>query len=425
MIKYHRFTLENGLRVLVHEDGSTPMVAVNVLYDVGSKDESPKRTGFAHLFEHLMFSGSQNIPNFDGPIQLAGGENNAFTNTDITNFYNVVPAENLETAFWLESDRMFELNFSEKALDTQRKVVVEEFKETCLNQPYGEVWHHLMDLTYKVHPYRWPTIGLVPEHVEEATLAEVKDFYYRYYRPNNAVLVVAGNCSLEQVKHLTKKWFDEIPKGELSKRKTPQEPKQKAYRRATKKADVPVDGIYMAFHIPDRLAPEYYAIDLLSDILCNGQSSRLYRKLVKNEEIFSEIDCYITGTIDPGLFIVEGKPADDISLETAEKAIWTELELLKNKEIPKSELQKIKNKAESTLIFSELNILTKAINLAFFELLGDTDLINRESELYQLITAKEIQQQAQIVFAKENCSTLIYEASNPKDFDVVDDEEED
>jgi predicted Zn-dependent peptidase len=423
MIKYHRFTLENGLRVLVHEDSSTPMVAVNVLYDVGSKDESPNRTGFAHLFEHLMFGGSLNIPNFDSPIQLAGGENNAFTNTDITNFYNLLPAENMETAFWLESDRMLELNFSEKSLDTQRKVVVEEFKETCLNQPYGDVWHHLMDLTYKVHPYRWPTIGLIPEHVEEANLDEVKDFYYRYYRPNNAILVVAGNCTLEQVKGLTEKWFSEIPKGEISKRKIPQEPKQTVYRRALKEADVPVDAIYMAFHIPDRLAPEYYAVDLLSDILCNGQSSRLYRKLVKNEEIFSDIDCYITGTIDPGLFIVEGKPADGVTLETAEKAIWTELELLKNKLISAEELQKIKNKAESTLIFSELNVLTKTINLAFFELLGDADLINRETQLYQVITSEEIQEQAQKVFAKENCSTLIYKATNPAGFEVEDDEE--
>jgi len=408
----------------VHEDNSTPMVAVNVLYDVGSKDELPNRTGFAHLFEHLMFGGSLNIPSFDGPIQLAGGENNAFTNTDITNFYNVVPAENVETAFWLESDRMFELNFSEKSLDTQRKVVVEEFKETCLNHPYGDVWHHLMNLTYEVHPYRWPTIGLVPEHVEEATLEEVKKFYYRYYRPNNAVLVVAGNCTLEQVKGLTKKWFGEIPKGEMAKREIPQEPKQTNYRRLIKKGDVPVDAIYMAFHIADRLAPEYYAVDLLSDILCNGQSSRLYRKLVKNEEIFSEIDCYITGTIDPGLFVVEGKPADNISLEKAEKAIWTELELLKNNKIQETELQKIKNKAESTLIFSELNVLTKAINLAFFEVIGDVELINRESELYQLVTAEEIQIQAQTIFAKENCSTLIYEAMNPENFDVRDEEEE-
>jgi len=365
-----------------------------------------------------------NIPSFDGPIQLAGGENNAFTNTDITNFYNVVPAENVETAFWLESDRMFELNFSEKSLDTQRKVVVEEFKETCLNHPYGDVWHHLMNLTYEVHPYRWPTIGLVPEHVEEATLEEVKKFYYRYYRPNNAVLVVAGNCTLEQVKGLTKKWFGEIPKGEMAKREIPQEPKQTNYRRLIKKGDVPVDAIYMAFHIADRLAPEYYAVDLLSDILCNGQSSRLYRKLVKNEEIFSEIDCYITGTIDPGLFVVEGKPADNISLEKAEKAIWTELELLKNNKIQETELQKIKNKAESTLIFSELNVLTKAINLAFFEVIGDVELINRESELYQLVTAEEIQIQAQTIFAKENCSTLIYEAMNPENFDVRDEEEE-
>jgi zinc protease len=421
MINYHRFTLENGLRVLVHEDDSTPMVAMNVLYNVGSRDESPERTGFAHLFEHLMFGGSLNVPNFDTPIQLAGGENNAFTNSDITNFYNILPSENLETAFWLESDRMFSLNFSETSLDKQRKVVVEEFKETCLNEPYGDVWHHLMDLTYKQHPYRWPTIGLVPEHVEQATLKDVENFFYKFYRPNNAIIVIAGNCNLEQVETLTKKWFNEVPKGDVPTRNLPQEPAQQEFRKKTHESAVPLDALHFAFHIPDRLSPDYYTIDLISDILCNGQSSRLYRKLLKNEELFSDIDCYITGTIDAGLLIIEGKPAEGVTMETAEAAIWHELALLKNKKLSDTELQKIKNKAESTLIFSELNILTKAMNLAYFELLGNVDLINEEAEIYQTITAEAIQEQAHKIFTKENCSVLIYKANGKYEYDEEDD----
>ena len=424
MIKYHRFILENGLRVLVHEDKSTPMVTMNVLYNVGSRDESPERTGFAHLFEHLMFGGSLNVPNFDTPIQLAGGENNAFTNSDITNFYNTLPSENLETAFWLESDRMFSLNFSETSLDKQRKVVVEEFKETCLNEPYGDVWHHLMDLTYKQHPYRWPTIGLVPEHVEEATLEDVENFFYKFYRPNNAIIVVAGNCNLEQVKGLAEKWFGDIPKGDVPTRKLPQEMAQQEFRKKIHESAVPLDALHFAFHIPDRLSPDYYTIDLISDILCNGQSSRLYRKLLKNKELFSDIDCYITGTIDPGLIIIEGKPAEGVTMETAEAAIWEELELLKNKKLSDTELQKIKNKAESTLIFSELNILTKAMNLAYFELIGNVDLINEEAEIYQTITAEAIQEQANKIFRKENCSVLIYKANGKYEYDEDDDEDD-
>jgi predicted Zn-dependent peptidase len=425
MISYYRTTLENGLRVLVHEDQSTPMVAVNVLYDVGARDESVERTGFAHLFEHLMFSGSLHIPNFDNPIQSAGGENNAFTNSDITNFYDVVPADNIETAFWLESDRMLGLNFSEKALETQQKVVVEEFKETCLNEPYGDVWHHLLALAYQQHPYRWPTIGLVPEHVEQATLAEVKAFFYKYYRPNNAILAVAGNCTAPQVEELAKKWFGEIPRSAVPTRNLTPEPPQTEHRRKTVTADVPLDAIFMAFHAPKRISPEHYAVDLLSDILCNGQSSRLFRQLVKNEGLFTEIDCYITGTADSGLFIVEGKPADGVSLETAEAAIWNVLENIKNIPVPEIELQKIKNKAESTLVFSELSALNKAMNLAYFEAVGDIDLINREEELYQTITVEDIQTQAQAIFRKENCSVLIYKALNPQGYDDEEDDDED
>ena len=425
MITYQRFVLDNGLRFLVHEDDSTPMVAMNVLYNVGAKDESPQRTGFAHLFEHLMFEGSANIPNFDMPIQLAGGENNAFTNSDVTNFYNHLPAENLETAFWLESDRMHDLNITEKSLNKQRKVVVEEFKETCLNQPYGDVWHHLLDLAYTQHPYRWPTIGLIPEHVEKANLNEVRSFYNKFYRPNNAIIVISGNCNLNQIQTLAEKWFGDIPKGNIETRELPKEPAQTSFRRKVHSAAVPVDSIHIAFHTHDRLSPSYYIVDLISDILCNGQSSRLYRKLLKEQELFSEIDCYITGTIDPGLLVIEGKPADGISIEQAEAAIWKELELLKTNQLSKAELQKIKNKAESTLVFSELSILNKAMNLAYFELLGNPDLINEEALKYQTITVEDIQSQAQELFVKENCSTLIYQANGKYEYEEEDEDEDD
>lgn len=410
MIAFSRFELENGLRVIHHEDESTPMVALNVLYNVGSKDESPDKTGFAHLFEHLMFGGSANVPDFDGPIQTAGGENNAFTNNDITNFYDLLPAENIETAFWLESDRMLGLNFSEKVLDVQRKVVVEEFKETCLNQPYGDAWHHISDLAYKVHPYRWPTIGKIPKHVEDATIEDVKTFFYNYYRPNNAILVISGNIDLQKTKALTEKWFGDIPYGAIPSRNIPQEPPQKKLQQRINRAKVPNDALYLAFHSPSRTHPDFYPTDLLSDILCNGSSSRLYRRLLKERKLFTQIDCYLTGSVDPGLFIIEGHPAKGVSQEKAEEAIWQELEEIKTQAIPERELQKIKNRIESTLVFSELNVLNKAINLAFFELLGDADYINQEVEFYKAVSREDLLRIANQMLTPENCSELYYQA---------------
>ncbi len=408
MIEFSRFELANGLRVLVHEDDTTPMAAVNVLYDVGARDESPDKTGFAHLFEHLMFGGSLNVPDFDDPIQLAGGENNAFTNNDMTNFYDTLPAQNIETAFWLESDRMLSLNFSEQVLDVQRKVVVEEFKETCLNEPYGDMMHLLSDLVYKQHPYRWPTIGLVPAHIEGAGMPDVKQFFFRYYRPNNAILVVSGNVKTEEIRALAEKWFGDIPRGEVPPRNLPAEPEQTEFRQLTKEANVPVDAIYLAFRMAARSDPDFYIADLLSDILCTGPSSRLYRHLLKERQLFSGIDCFVSAFLDPGLFIIEGKPADGVTLEAAAAAIWEELEKLKNELIAGPELQKIKNKAESNLIFSEMSALNKAINLAFFELMGDPDLINKEAGIYQQISAEDIQRVAQQMLRRENCSQLCY-----------------
>lgn len=408
MVNYNRFTLKNGLRVLVHEDHTTPMAVVNLLYDVGSRDENPEQTGFAHLFEHLMFGGSLNIPNYDGPLQLVGGENNAFTSNDITNYYITLPALNIETAFWLESDRMLSLAFSEKSLDVQRNVVSEEFKQRYLNQPYGDSWLKLSPLAYKDHPYQWPTIGKELAHIEQAKMEDVKAFFKKHYTAQNAILVVAGNVQLEEVKTLAEKWFESIPAGNHYQRQLPVEKKQVKARRKVIKSDVPNDSIMIAFHMEGRTDPSYYTCDLISDILSQGQSSRLYRRLLKEQELFSEINAYITGSIDPGLFIVEGKPHQGVSIEQAEAALWAELQKMKDEFVLDYELEKVKNKTESTLEFAELSILNKAMSLAYFELLGDANGINQEAEHYLAVTVEDIKKQSQKMFRKGNSSTLIY-----------------
>lgn len=387
---------------------SSPMVAVNVVYDVGSRDENPDMTGFAHLFEHLMFGGSANAPDFDGPIQNAGGENNAFTNTDMTNFYDVVPADNIETALWLESDRMKQLIFSQQALDVQKKVVIEEFKETCLSEPYGDVWHHLSSLAYRSHSYRWPTIGKEISHIEEADLENVKDFFYKHYTPQNAILVISGNVDAANALLLIDKWFADIPSGNKYERSITREPAQEEYRSKTVRGNVPIPAIYLSFHMVERTHADYYAFDLLSDVLSNGRSSRLYQRLHKTNPLFGQIDAYISGTFDPGMFVIEGRPMENVGLSTAKDAIWHELELLKKEPIDDRELQKLKNKIESSLEYSEVNILHKSMSLAYFELLGDADLINREAEEYQKVTAKDIQRVAQEIFVRGNCTELTY-----------------
>ena len=407
-IQYEHFLLDNGLSVYLHEDHSTPMVAVNVLYQVGARDEAPDRTGFAHLFEHLMFGGSVNAPDFDDPIQRAGGDNNAFTNTDITNFYVLLPADNLETALWLESDRMLQLNLSQKALDVQRRVVVEEFKETCLEQPYGDLWHHLGPLAYRVHPYQWPTIGKDFSHISEARLEDVRQFYQRYYHPGNANLVIAGNIDAAAARALVEKWFASIPAGPEVRRQLPPEPPQTAGRGKQIVADVPSPALYMAFHMPGRLDPDFHAIDLLTDLFAGGRSARFYRTLVRKKELFESIDCFATATFDPGLLIIEGNPADGVSIETARKAVWKELRRVQEKPIRDRELQKIKNKAESALLFSEMSVLNKAINLAYFAALDVPEWINEEGRFYQEVTAADIQRLARRLFRPEHCTEVVY-----------------
>jgi len=411
MVDFNRFTLSNGLKVLVHEDPTTPMAVLNILYDVGARDEEEGRTGFAHLFEHLMFGGSVNIPSYDEPLQRVGGENNAFTSNDITNYYITLPATNIETAFWLESDRMLSLAFSEKSLDTQRNVVMEEFKQRYLNQPYGDVWLKLRPLAYQTHPYQWATIGQDLAQIENAKMEDVKAFFKKHYNPQNAILVVGGNVKTEDVKVLAEKWFEPIPAGEKYNRNLPKELPQSEARSLTVNASVPLNAIYIAFKMPARLDVNYQVYDLMTDILSQGQSSRLYNSLLKEQQLFSDINAYITSSLDEGLFIVEGKLIAGVTKESAEKAIWQELQKMVNELVTESELTKVKNKTESIMVFSEMSLLDKAMNLAYYELLGDAELLNTEIDKYLNITAQQIQAVAKTTFTKEKSSTLYYLAN--------------
>jgi zinc protease len=408
MTHFEKFTLENGLRVIVHQDKSTPMVVVNVIYNVGAKDENPDKTGFAHLFEHLMFGGSINIPEYDEPLQMAGGENNAFTTNDLTNYYCQLPAENIETAFWLESDRMLSLAFSEKSLDVQRKVVCEEFKEHYINKPYGDVSHKMRELAYTTHPYKWMTIGKELKHVEEATLQDVKDFFTKHYTPINAILVVAGNTTTEEVKALAKKWFEPIPAGKKYERHLPVEPPQTAPRSLTVQAKVPLNALYKTWHIYARLHPKYYVCDLITEILGGGGSSRLFQALVKEKKLFSNIECYHYGSTDAGLLAIEGKLVEGVDMEVAEAAIIEEIKTLQTHGITDTELQKVKNRTESLLAFEDMSVMSRATSLAMYELLGDANLMNTELDKYKAVTAEELQAETNIIFTNNNCNTLYY-----------------
>ena len=408
MLQINKHTLANGLKLVHNRDVSTQMVALNVLYQVGARDEHPDHTGFAHLFEHLMFGGSQNIPDYDTPLQLAGGENNAWTNNDITNYYLTVPKQNVEIGFWLESDRMLCLDFSSKSLEVQRGVVMEEFKLRCLNRPYGDTGHLLRPLVYKEHPYQWPTIGKELNHIAQATLQEVEDFFFSFYAPNNAILAVTGNITFEEAVRLAEKWFGPIPRRELKKRNLPAEPQQTEERRLTVERNVPIESLYMAFRMCDRMHPDYYAYDILSDILSNGRSSRLIQHLVHDRQIFSSIDAHISGSIDAGLFHITGKPANGVSLEDAEKAVWEELQIISNELIDEEELEKVKNKFESTQIFGNLNYLNVATNLAWFEMLSRAEDMDKEVENYRAVTSQQLMDVARKAFTRTNYSVLIY-----------------
>src|SRR5260221_3743754 len=411
MIPFSQFTLDNGLQVIVHEDHSVQIAVMNILYDVGSRDEQPHKTGFAHLFEHLMFGGSKNIPSYDEPLQLVGGENNAFTNTDITNYYLTVPASNLETGFWLESDRMLSLSFDPKVLEVQRKVVIEEFKQRYLNQPYGDVWLKLRPLAYQTHPYQWATIGKEISHIENATMNDVKDFFFTHYVPSNAVLVVAGNVTLDQVKQLSEKWFGPIPSGKKKERKLPAEPKQKGKRILNTEAKVPANALYKTFHMPGRFHSDYYATDMLSDILSRGESSRMYQTLVKQKEIFNSISSFAMGTVDPGLLVINGRLKDGIKLEDAEYEVDGILQKIISEGVLETELLKVKNQSTASIEFGEVEVINRATNLAFASLSGDPGLVNKEIDNIEKVKTSDIQRVAKEILQEENSSVMYYKAN--------------
>lgn len=412
MIHFNRFVLDNGLRVLVHEDNTTPMAVVNILYDVGARDENPAQTGFAHLFEHLMFGGSINIPDYDEPLQRAGGENNAYTTNDLTNYYCQLPAENIETAFWLESDRMLSLAFSKKSLDVQRKVVCEEFKEHYINKPYGDAWHTMRELAYTQHPYRWMTIGKELSHIEHAKLDDVKNFFFKHYRPVNAILVVGGNVKTDKVKQLAEKWFGSIEPGVKYIHNLPAEPQQTSKHIKEIKADVPLDAFYETWHMPGRMEAGYHAADLITEILGGGGSSRLYQSLVKEKRLFSNIECYHFGSLDPGLLTIEGKLVKGVAMKVAEDAIAEELNKFKENIVSHEELQKVKNKTESMIAFEDITLMSRANSLAFYELLGDASLINQELSKYNAVTAENIEQYSRQIFDDNNSNVLYYYSNN-------------
>ncbi len=412
MIPYKRFVLSNGLRVLIHEDKSTPMAVVNVMYDVGARDEDCNKTGFAHLFEHLMFGGSINIPEYDSPLQIAGGENNAYTTNDLTNYYCQLPAENIETALWLESDRMLSLAFSEKSLEVQRKVVCEEFKEHYINKPYGDIWTKMRDLTYTTHPYKWMTIGKELSHVENATLTDVQSFFKKHYSPINAIVVVAGNIDTSYAVELVEKWFGTIPSGEKYNRNLPIEPKQLTAKILEVKADVPFDAFIKAWHMDSRLEKGYYVADLITDILGGGGSSRLFQKLVKEKQLFSSLDCFHFGSVDNGLIAIEGRLVKGKTFQEAEDAIEEELNLIKENLVSETELEKVKNKTESVIAFEDMALISRANSLAFYELLGDAELMKNELEKYQEITSADMLNYSNQIFNTNNSNTLRYYSNN-------------
>ncbi|MGE4567723.1 MAG: M16 family metallopeptidase [Bacteroidales bacterium] len=400
-------TLSNGLQLIVHEDATTPMAAVSLLYDVGSRDERPEQTGFAHLFEHLMFGGSAHIPRFDEPLQEAGGENNAFTTADLTHYYMTLPANNIETAFWLESDRMGWLDVSDRALEVQRKVVVEEFRQRCLNQPYGDAWHLLRQLAYTTHPYRWPVIGLETRHIEEAKADDVRAFHSRFYHPANAKLVVAGAVDTDEILRMAEKWFGPIPAMAGLSRNLPCEPQQTEERRLVTHADVPSPAMYKAFHMPARRSAHYTTCDLISDLLAGGQSSRLFLRLTKERRLFSEINAYVTGDLDPGLFVITGKPIPGVSCEEAERAVMEELRLL-SEGLSEREMEKVKNKFESNHLLGQSHVVNKAMSLAFYALMGNPSLLLQEVDLYRSVSEEAVSTMVQTLFRRQNCNTLWY-----------------
>lgn len=406
MITYDKFTLKNGLRVIFHKDTTSPMAVVNTLFDVGARDESPDKTGFAHLFEHLMFGGSVHIPDFDAPLQRAGGESNAFTSNDITNYYDVVPKQNLETALWLESDRMLNLAFTPKSLETQRSVVIEEFKQRYLNQPYGDVWLELRPLAYKYHPYQWATIGKEISHIADATMDDVRAFFATHYHPANAILTIAGDFELDEIKQLVEKWYGDIPSQLKLQRNLPKEQIQNEFRKKNIIRKVPANAFYYAFKMGDKLSPDYYAADLMSDILGRGRSSILYQSIIHEAQLATEISCYIMGSHDDGLVVISGKLTDEATFEELDSKLWETLQSIDNNLIDEKTLTKVRNKWETGKAFSDMGLLPRAMNLSLCELLGDINLVNTERDMYHAVTVQQLLDFSSKTFIQTNCSLL-------------------
>ncbi|MBQ4532675.1 MAG: insulinase family protein [Alistipes sp.] len=410
MITYKKTILANGLSVIANRDKTSRMAAVNILYKVGARNENPNRTGLAHLFEHLMFRGTHQIPDFDTPVQMACGENNAFTNNDYTDFYITLPIANIETALWLESDRMTGLNLSEEACKIEKRVVIEEFRQRYLNQPYGDANMLLRALAYKQHPYRWATIGLSPEHIEQASAEEIHNFYRTFYHPSNAILSFSGDMAEEEFFALAEKWFGGIEDHKHDIPSIPAEPTQNEARRQEVERDVPATTITIAFKMGNRLSRDFFLGDITSDILAGGDSARLYEHLIKNKRLFASVNAYITGDVDCGLFVFTGQLLPSTSEAEAEEALWAEMADLQQNNISDYELEKVKNKFEANTLFGELNVMNKAMNLGYYEMIGDLSLINREVDIYRSLTSGDISDFASRIFCKENSSTLIYRA---------------
>lgn len=411
MIKYEQTQLSNGLTVIANRDTASRMAAVNILYKVGARDENPNRTGLAHLFEHLMFRGTHLIPDFDTPVQMACGENNAFTNNDYTDFYITLPCDNIETALWLESDRMTGLNLSAEACEIEKRVVIEEFRQRYLNQPYGDLNMLLREMVYTTHPYRWATIGLTPDHIAEASIEEIHNFYHRFYHPSNAILSISGDIAAERVFEMAEKWFGGIkPNLDFRPSALPTEPKQTTARRLEVERDVPATTIVIAFHMGNRLSKDFYLGDITSDLLAGGDSARLYEHLIKGKSLFASVNAYISGDVDEGMFVFTGQLLPTTTEQDAEAALWEEIRQLQSGEISDYELEKVKNKFEANTLFGELNVMNKAMNLGYYSMIGDLPLINREIAIYHSLTKEQIADFSRHTFTQENSSTLIYRA---------------
>ena len=410
MIEFQKYELKNGLKLIVHQDKSTPIVAVNLAFDIGARDEDPEMTGLAHYFEHLMFSGSKNAPDYDKRLQMAGGQNNAFTSNDYTNYYVTLPKENLETALWLESDRMFQLNLDSKSLETQRKVVIEEFKQRYLNQPYGDAWMELRALSYENHPYKWSTIGKEISHVEKVTLEDANVFYNRFYSPNNCILTIAGDVDNDAVYNLVKKWFDDIPSSEIIRRERKPEVPQIKARTKEIVSKVPLDAFYFSFKMNKRSSKGFYVGDLVSDVLGRGESSWLFTELVVNKDLLSEVGSYVTGDRDEGLFVISGKLNEGTKIDDVEKIIWENISKLTDELVAEKDLNKAKNKFETAHVYGELNVLNKAMNLCYMELLGDVNMINKELDNYVLLTADDLKEWSETYLTKDKVCKIYYKA---------------